>query len=93
MKRLSSTLKNLLHVPEYLVPFLVGKQCAVYPAATTLNVFNDLLRPRILDLAEKFDSCGGWGLERAFQKWALKQDFRACLPEPFVPGTKQSCCQ
>ncbi|CAK9007826.1 unnamed protein product [Durusdinium trenchii] len=60
MKRLSSTLKNLLHVPEYLVP------------------------PRILDLAEKFDSCGGWGLERAFQKWALKQDFRACLPEPFV---------
>lgn len=41
------------------------------------------LRKPILDLAEKFQSCGGWGLERAFVEWSLKQPWRRCLPEVF----------
>ena len=41
------------------------------------------LRPAILDLAEKFESAGGWASERVFSKWVSKQDWRQCLPPVF----------
>lgn len=38
------------------------------------------LRPAVLDLADRFDSAQGWGLERIFADWVMKQSFRGALP-------------
>lgn len=41
------------------------------------------LRQPILDLALAFESAGGWGRERAFNKWALKQTWRKAMPHQY----------
>ena len=41
------------------------------------------LRKPIQELGDIFDSTGGWGLERAFDKWVHKQEFRKILPRIF----------
>ena len=41
------------------------------------------LRTPILELAERFQSCNGWYLERAFTQWCYQQPLRSCLPIPF----------
>lgn len=36
-----------------------------------------------MDLAVSFEVAGTWGLERAFDAWVMKQDFRKALPPVF----------
>ena len=42
-----------------------------------------VLRKDILDLHERFECGGGWGLERTFDQWVLKQPWRKCMPQEF----------
>jgi hypothetical protein len=38
------------------------------------------LRKDILDLHERFDSSGGWNLEKVFNTWCCKQTWRSLMP-------------
>ena len=36
-----------------------------------------------MDLHERFECGGGWGLERTFDQWVLKQPWRKCMPQEY----------
>ena len=82
MKVLSESLQDLLHVPEYLVPLLDLFGMIYSLDSYRFFMFHELRVP-ILQLAERFESCHEWGLERAFTKWCFEQPMRSCLPKPF----------
>lgn len=50
----------------------------------------------ILDLHERFQCSGGWGIERAFNKWVCKQPWRTALPMNFFErllwNKTSKCC-
>ena len=51
---------------------------------TSIASFPEYLVPSaVLDLADRFVSSQGWGQERIFQAWALKQRFRQALPRVY----------
>lgn len=43
------------------------------------------LRKSILELHERFECGGGWGLERTFNKWVCSQPWRQIMPNFFEP--------
>ena len=74
MSTLAGMLEELRQLPEYLIPSL-GLSCS--PSSLKL-------RPSLLELAERFDGFTGWGFDKPFIAWALKQEWRGCLPVPLV---------
>lgn len=74
MSTLAGMLEELRQLPEYLIPSL-GLSCS--PSSLKL-------RPSLLDLADRFASCTGWSYNKPFIAWALKQEWRSCLPVPLV---------
>ena len=53
--------------------------CLVYS-----YIISVLLRPAILDLHERFLCSGGWGLERCFNQWCIRQPWRRIFPTSFL---------
>ena len=49
----------------------------------SIHYFELILRPAVLELADKFESAGGWASEAIFSKWVSKQEWRRCLPSIF----------
>ena len=49
------------------------------------------LRKPILDLHERLLCGGGWGLERTFDRWACKQDWRQLMPLSFFELLDCTC--
>ena len=47
------------------------------------DYLNPNMRKPILDLYERFECGGGWGLERTFDSWVCKQPWRQRLPLTF----------
>ena len=62
------------------------------PAKLKRSSAGSSLRPAILNLAEKFESAGGWGSERIFSKWVSKQPWRQCLPPIFQFEVERETC-
>ena len=75
MGSMAGILEELLELPEYLIPSL-GLNRSVHEGI--------YLRPSLLDLANNFESFTGWGYNKPFIAWALKQEWRSCLPQPIV---------
>lgn len=76
MVKVKKVLESLLAVPHYLTPCLIGLS-ARSPRCPP--------RPKILQLADRFVSSGGWGLERIFWKWVREQWWSKFWPEPHSP--------
>ena len=54
-------------------------------------LFLVFLRKEILQLHERFESGGGWGLERTLQTWVSKQPWRWPLPISFFEHLASTC--
>lgn len=52
-----------------------------------------LLRKDILELHERFECGGGWGLERTLQTWVSKQPWRWPMPTTFFEHLASICSQ
>ena len=73
----------LVHIPQ---------NSSKIPAKLKRSSAGSSLRPAILNLAEKFESAGGWGSERIFSKWVSKQPWRQCLPPIFQFEVERETC-
>ena len=57
-----------------------------------INDARAALRPAVLDLADRFESAGGWASETVFSKWVSKQEWRQCLPSIFEFAVDRETC-
>lgn len=85
IRALSDILQALLEIPEYLVPSWAQMECGM---SLSKRVFWWDPRSKIWDLANSFESCRGWALERQLQRWMSKQSFMNCFPPPHTWATQ-----
>ncbi len=60
---------------------LVVSELKIHP--WPLPIHPHPVRKPILDLHERFECGGGWGLERTLNEWVLRQEWRKILPSSF----------
>ena len=77
--------KNPMHVRYMVWSQTVHFQGFEAPFTPILSA----LRKPILELHERFECGGGWGLERTFNRWVCSQPWRKIMPMDFFEPLSQ----